>query len=188
MANSMTTNYYVWAFGKVKFSRTIGGSEVEAIFDSRSKMKLIPRGVINEDIDYNRYQRIKAFQGSVINRIDNYNATQSDALILLLNMISDLIHTSGVDNKTITMVPGYSTDTDAINEEYEVSIPLGVPIGAIDELIKNVESVQYWDFSWIILDAITTLPTNVTIYSGTTLTGDDDEDLIGDDDETLTEG
>jgi len=182
------SNHYVTGYGTVRFSRTIGSARVTADFDTRCHLFLTPIGIIKEDIEYNLIARLKGFHGKMKVPIENYDATTAAELVKLLNMISDLVHTSGTENKTITIIPSYSSDADAVNTEYEVMIKFGTDISGANELAENVESVQYWEFSWIVLDKIVTLPTGFTLTDDSILTGDDDSILTGDDDEDLTEG
>jgi len=183
------SNFYVYGFtGQVRFSRIIGSARTTATFNTRGFLKLVSHGITKTNIEWNKKQRLYGFYGSAKNMVENHSSVVSLELVKLLNMMSDCVHTAGDGNKTITMIPAYSDDADAINEEYEVAVALGSTIGSIDELAKNVESVQYWEFNWEILNNIITLPTNLTLLSNDALTGDDDSILTGDDDEDLTEG
>jgi len=183
------SNFYVFGFtGQIQFSRTIGTAESTATFDTRGFLTLSSHGDQRTNLVWDKKQRLYGFYGFIKNMVENYDSTTAAELIKLLNMMSDCVNIGGSGNRTITVIPAYSTDADAINEPYEVAIPLGTTIGAIEELAKNVESVQFWEFNWEILNNIVTLPTNLTTLPEDVLLGDDDADLTGDDDEDLTGG
>lgn len=182
------SNIYVGGFGTVRFRRSIGGRVLIADFDTRGFLKLVSHGDIRTNLVWDKKQRLYGFYGTAKNMVENHSSDTSGELIKLLNMISDCIHTTGTDNRTITMIPSYSSDADAVNTPYEVAIALGTTIGAIDELTKIVESVQYWEFNWTVLNNITTLPTGLTLLTEEHMIGDDGETLIGDDGEVLIGG
>ena len=182
------SNHYVTGYGTTRLQRTIGGGVVTADFNTRCHLFLTPIGIIKEDIDYNLNARLKGFRGKMAFPVENDSATTAAQLINLLNMISDLVYTGGTANKTITLIPSYSSESNAVNQSFEVMIKFDTDISGAKELAENVESVQYWEFSFIVLSKIVTLPTGFTTVGDTILTGDDDEILTGDDDENLTEG
>ena len=184
------SNHYVFGFGTVRFVVTIGSVETTIDFDTRGFLILKSHGRQKTDLLWNKKERLYGFHGTIKNMVENFDSVTSANLVLLIRAISDLVYNEGdgTNNKTITIIPAYSSESNAINEEYEVGVQLGSNIGAVDELSQNVESVQYWEFNWTVYNNIKTLPTNLTLLSETVLTGDDDEDLTGDDDEDLTEG
>jgi len=182
------SNHYVTGYGTVRLSRIIGSAKVTADFDTRCHLFLTPIGLIKEDIDYNLNARLKGFRGRMAFPVENHSATTAAELVKLLDMISDLVHVNETGNKTISIIPSYSSESNAVNQAFDVMIKFDQDISNAKELAENQESVQYWEFSFIVLDKIVTLPTGFTLLTDTILTGDDDENLTGDDDENLTEG
>ena len=171
------SNHYVTGYGTVRFQRTIGGATVTADFSTRCHLFLTPIGIIRENLEYNRKARLKGFHGKMRVLIENSAADTAAELVKLLDMISDLVYVDETANKTITIIPSYSSVENATNTSYEVMIKFDTDISGAKELAENIESVQYWDFEWIVLDKIVTLPTGFTTFGEIVLTGDDDEDL-----------
>jgi len=182
------SNHYVTGYGPTRLQRTIGGATVTADFSTRCHLFLTPIGIIKENLVYDLKARLKGFRGKMAFPVENHSATTAIELVKLLDMISDLVHVDETENKTITIIPSYSSESNAVNQEFEVMIKFDTDISGAKELAENVESVQYWEFHFIVLDKIVTLPTGFTTVGDTILTGDDDATLTGDDDENLTEG
>ena len=182
------SNHYVTGYGTTRLQRTIGSGARIADFNTRCHLFLTPIGIIKENIDYDLKARLKGFRGKMAFSVENHSATTAAQLINLLNMISDLVHVNETENKTITIIPSYSSESNAVNQSFEVMIKFDTDISGAKELAENVESVQYWEFHFIVLDKIVTLPTGFTTTADGVLIGDDDEVLIGDDDEVLIEG